>query len=214
RRAASLSLPMRDVGKSLRDRVDLLRRSEEEGGRVPGAGQERSPRPVRNRARVRDVASPHGPRFEVERHLDRRIGLDRFLERLDLASFERDARHAERDAVPEEDLGERLADDAANPPAKEALRRMLARRAASEVRVDDEDARALELRPIERMRAAGRALAVVGERVLPETSEGHGTKEASREDALGADVVAADGHRTTADGGDLADRAHTPTGSS
>ena len=46
------------------------------------------------------------------------------------------------DGVAEEDLRERLADDRADAATQDRLRRVLARRAAAEVRVDDQDRRA------------------------------------------------------------------------
>ena len=53
----------------------------------------------------------------------------------------RHARQAERDRIAEEDLRERLADDRAESPAADRLRRVLARRAAAEVGVDHQDRR-------------------------------------------------------------------------
>ncbi len=70
------------------------------------------------------------------------VALDRRLQRVDRRMVGREARHAQDRRVAEEDLRERLADDRLDAEPREALRRVLARRAAAEVAVDDEDARA------------------------------------------------------------------------
>ena len=64
----------------------------------------------------------------------------------------REARHAEHRRVAEEDLGERLADDRRDAEPRQPLRRVLARRSAAEVAVDDEDRRAGVARIVERVR--------------------------------------------------------------
>ena len=82
---------------------------------------------------------------------------------------------------------------ARNAGAREPLRRVLARRAAAEVRVDDEDRRAGVARIVERVLRVGGA--IVLEQVPLEPLERHGSQEARRHDAIGVDVVAAQRQR-------------------
>ena len=75
------------------------------------------------------------------------------------------------------------------PAACQALRRVLARRAAAEVAVHDQDRRAGVARVVERMRGIGGA--IVLEQVRLEPFEGDRAQKARRHDAIGVDVVAA-----------------------
>ena len=91
---------------------------------------------------------------------------------------------------------------------------MLARRAAAEIRVDDQQARIASRRVVERVlgAAARRFAAIVFEDVFLETIEGDGLQKPRRDDAIGVDVVAAQDERRAGDGGN-ARRAHAGTAS-
>ena len=75
--------------------------------------------------------------------VDQRLGraLDERLQRIDGDVVRRKTRNAQHGGIPEEDLGERLADDRGDPEASQALRRVLARGAAAEIPVHDEHRR-------------------------------------------------------------------------
>src|SRR5581483_12381316 len=77
--------------------------------------------------------------------------------------------------------------------ALQPLRRVLARRPAAEIPVDDKNRGAAVARVVERMRRVGRA--VVLEDVPLEAFERHRLQEARRHDAVGVDVVAAQRQR-------------------
>src|SRR5690606_8731909 len=101
------------------------------------------------------------------------------------------------------------------------LRCMLARRAAAEVAVDDEDRGAAVTLGGKGMRLAfGRTRRdVVLERVPLEALEGDHPQEASRDDAVGVDVVACQRDQASFDAGDSPRPAHaappsTDTGAS
>src|SRR6185436_20923741 len=113
------------------------------------------------------------------------------------------ARNSEGDAVAEENVGERLADDRLHAPAQHRLRRVLARRAATEVLVDDGDARALRLEArvvhdVLLLRSRGVEAHVI-EGVLSQAVEGDRLHEARRDDAIGIDIVAAQRNRLARD---------------
>src|SRR6185369_6200383 len=90
----------------------------------------------------------------------------------------------------------RLADHRLDAEARQPLRRVLARRPAAEVRVHHENRRVLVAHVAEGMRAAVGA-AVVREHVLREALEGDDLQVARRHDAVGVDVVAAEGNATS-----------------
>ena len=114
---------------------------------------------------------------------------------------------AERDRVAEEDLRERLADDGADPAAADRLRRVLARRAAAEIRVDDAGS--------PRRRSAGSengcgsppcasiCARSSSNRCSSRPSNEIDLQEARRDDAIGVDVVAGQRQRRAADLADL-----------
>src|SRR5262249_26370363 len=136
-----------------------------------------------------------------------RLALRALHQRGDGTLVDGDARDAERGAVPEEDLGERLADDGldALTPAHDRLRCVLARRAAAEGAVHEQDARAREARIVERVEAPARLLlrAIVLERVLAEAVEHDAAEKAGGDDAVGVDVVSAERHGRPRDRGAL-----------
>ena len=76
-----------------------------------------------------------------------------------------------------------------------SLGRVLARRPAAEVGVDEQDPRLRELGLVERVRAAFLLFgdAVVFEGVIAQAFERHRAEEASGDDAVGIDVVATNG---------------------
>ncbi len=150
-------------------------------------------------AAMRTIAG--GDDASVHACVDERVGraLDERLQRVDGGVIRRKARNAQHRRIPLEDLGERLADDRGDPEARQALRRVLARRAAAEVPVHDEDRRALVSGIVERVRGVGRA--VVFEQVLLEPFEGHGAQEPRRHDPIGVEVVAAERQAPTGDRG-------------
>jgi hypothetical protein len=133
---------------------------------------------------------------DVDRQLVLRIGFDGRQERLGIARRNGHTRHAERDRVAKEDFRERFADHRPNTPALKGLRRVLARRATSEVAIDDQDAGAGVTRVRKRMHLApfGQLLAIVLESVGLEPFEAHTLQEARRNDPIGIDVVAPQGH--------------------
>ena len=119
------------------------RAAEQLAGGVPRALDELRPGAVGHDDRVARVACRDAPRWQVEDELEPGLALAPRHQLGDRLGVDRDARDAERDAVAEEDLGERLADDRldARAPAHDRLRRVLARRAAAEVAVHEQDAR-------------------------------------------------------------------------
>ena len=123
--------------------------------------------------------------------------------------IDRQARHADGQRVAEEDLRERLADDGGDAPAAQPLRRVLARRSAAEVAVDDQDRGAGEARVVERMAAAlpRRGGAIVLEDVRLEPLEADRLQEAGRHDPVGVDVLPGDGHDGALEADDAGDRA-------
>src|SRR5262249_42744084 len=106
-------------------------------------------------------------------------------------------------AVAEEDLAVGPADDGADPPPHQSLRRVLARRPAPEVLTDHQHRGALVRRLVDRM--LGVLLARVLECVLAHTREGHLLEEASRveegsrDEGVGVDVVAGHGNAAAGD---------------
>ena len=122
--------------------------------------------PRRQRHRHPPVSALQLLRLEVDRDLDLRRLFDQRLQARDVRGGTGDARHAERHRVAEEDLGERLAHHRAKPPAPDRLRRVLARRAAAEVPVDDEDRRAAH--SADRRAGASRSAACLCDVVLEE----------------------------------------------
>ena len=114
---------------------------------------------------------------------------DERLQLLDRFAVGGDARKPEQDRVPLEDLRERLADDGANAVTHQPLRRVLARRSAAEVPVDDQHRGARVTRIAERMLRVG--FAVVFEEMLLEPVERDHPKIPGRHDPIGVDVVAA-----------------------
>ena len=121
---------------------------------------------------------------------------------------------ANRGRVAQEDLAERFTDESAEAAAAQRLRRMLARRAAAEIRVDDQQARIASHRVVERVlgAAACRFAAIVFEDVFVQTIEGDGFQKPRRDDAIRVDVVAAQDERRAGDDGN-ARRAHAGTAS-
>src|SRR5207249_10853079 len=98
------------------------------------------------------------------------------LQPLDILLRRAQTRDAEHDAVAEEDLAERAADDRADAPAHQRLRRMLARGAAAEVLAHHQHRRALVGRRVEWV--LGVLLARIFERVLTHRLERDGLEEA------------------------------------
>ena len=78
---------------------------------------------------------------------------------------------------------------------------MLARRAAAEIRVDDQQARVAPVRIVEWMPAAAarRFAPIVFEDVCIEAVEGDRLEKPRRDDAIGVDVVAAQDERLAGD---------------
>ena len=105
----------RHVRQARRDRLHFLEPIQQQAGRVPRAVEKRFARRRRER-RSRRVAPP------ATRACDRDRRRSRWPDRASTSCISasqcrgvrRHARHAERDGVAEEDLGERLADDRAN----------------------------------------------------------------------------------------------------
>ena len=101
------------------------------------------------------------------------------------------------DRVAEEDLRERLADERANAAPPDRLRRVLARGSAAEVRVDEQNRRAV----VARIRRTGDCRLCVGlraivlEEMLLEALERHRPQKPRRDDPIGVDVVAAQRQR-------------------
>src|SRR5262245_26381520 len=84
-----------------------------------------------------------------------------------IVTADREAGHAQRYRVAEEDFGKRLADNGPDAPALNRLGRVFARRAAPEIPVDDENARSSigRVRECVRLSTFGELLSVVFERV-------------------------------------------------
>ena len=144
---------------------------------------------------IAPAAGRHGVAADAHRQLETRVGLHGREQRLGILRAHREARHSQRDSISEKDFRKGLADDGANAPAPQRLRRMLARRSAAEIRVDDEDRGAGIPWIVERMpRIRG---AVVLEQVPLEPVERHGAKEARRHDAIGVELVAPRRQRPT-----------------
>ena len=116
---------------------------QEQSGRVPHAFEERG---LRGRRASSPVSSGRRPSPTVD--ADRSASLltvlllRKGLQRLDVMRLDREAGQPERDGVPEEDFRERLADHGADAVPHERLRRVLARGAAPEVLIDEQDRRA------------------------------------------------------------------------
>src|SRR5262245_442543 len=161
---------------------------------------------------ILDTAIGHGARRDVDDHLVGWIVLDGRHQARHVRFARGDAGHAERDAIAEEDVGERLADQPLYAPAQQRLRGVFARRPAAEVLVHDRDAwpLGLEARVVEdvSLRVALGVEALVIERRVAEAVEGHGLQVARRDDAVGIDVVATQRDRPAADLLDLHQRAH------
>src|SRR5262245_15591208 len=194
-------LPAREVGQGSRRARDVVPGAEELAGRVPGAIDELLPGGLRHRDREARVARRDAHRVQVEVHLEPGIGLAPRHQLADGGGVRGDAGDAERQAVAGEDLGERFTDDGldAAPAAHDRLRRVLARRSAAEVAIDEQDARVPETRVVERMHGARRRLlAVVLEGGGAQALEDDGAEKAGRDDAIGVDVVATDRDRRTA----------------
>ena len=138
--------------------------------------------------------APHASRhrLEVDRQLDRRDRASTSVISVSIASGAAETHgRPSINRVAEEDLRERLADDGADAPARDRLRRVLPGGSAPEVRVDDEDRRAPRA-PADRSGAAA-ALglrAIVLEQVILETFERDRPEKPRRNDAIGVDVVA------------------------
>ncbi len=103
------------------------------------------------------------------------------------------ARHADSDAVTEEDFGVAFGDDGADAPAFESLRSVFTARTATEVLVRNEDGAVLVSRIAERVNLAlsGEASDIVGKSVCAEAFERDALEEACRDDTVSVDVVAA-----------------------
>src|SRR5262249_5963566 len=123
-------------------------------------------------------------------HHDRLPGVaaDRALQPEHVVHGRGEAGNAEGDAVAEEDLRNRPADDRPDAPALEGLGSVLARRATAEVQPRHEDARPLVDLLIERV--LGVLFAGIFERVLPEPLERHSLEKTRRDDSVGVDVIA------------------------
>ncbi len=140
-------------------------------------------------------------RRQVNLNLHGRIVLHHLDQSVDRLGRRRHARQSERDRVAEEDLGERFADDRTDPAASDRLRRVLARRSAAEVRVDDEDRRPVVAgigKGVRRAPLRGDLSAIVDEEVLFEPLERDRLEIPRRNDAIGVDVVAGEGQRRAA----------------
>src|SRR5690606_22635208 len=123
------------------------------------------------------------------------------------------AGEADARRVAEEDLGEAAADHGAEAGTADRLRRVLAARAAAEVRAGDHHRGAGPRGVVERMAllAAVRRVPLVVEQRVAEAVEGHRLEEPGGHDAVGVDVVAGHGHRRAADAHDGLERAHATT---
>ena len=133
----------RDADVGQRDFASNSSNFEQQAGGVPTAVEERLARGGRQRRSGSDCPAAVTRIGSADR---RRLGRtdparpsSSALQRL---RRRRRARHSQRNRVPEEDLRERLPDHRANPATADRLRRVLARRAAAEVGVDEQDRRA------------------------------------------------------------------------
>src|SRR3954471_2365161 len=169
--------------------ADFVEVVEQHCRRVPLAGQ----KPVAQcrRKRGREGERSGGDRARREVRGDRRLrrGLDQRLQAFDVGAGRHEAGHPEHGGVALEDLRKRFTDHGANARPYEALRRVLARGPAAEVRVDDENRGAGEARIVERMARVGPA--IVLEQVALEAFERYRDEEPRRHDPVGVDVIAA-----------------------
>ena len=126
------------------------------------------------------------------------------MQLLDRAVVGGEAGQAKDRRVPEEDFRKRLADDRPNAPALQRLRRMLTRRSAAKISVDEQHGCVLVTRVRKRMQPAalGQLFPIVLEHVRFEPFEGHRLQEPGGDDPIGVDVMAAQRHRAA---GDLVD---------
>src|SRR5207245_504638 len=161
---------------------------------VPGLSRRRQPALVCRRAQR--TGGDH-PGIDARRDPEVWRVLDERLQPIDRLAFRREARNAEHRRVALKNLRERFADDAADPESREALRRVLARRPASEIAVHDEERRPRESRVAERMIRPRRA--IVFEQMPLEAFEGNGAEETRGHDPIRVDVVAAQRQPGTGD---------------
>ena len=97
------------------------------------------------------VAVEHSEALDIDANLSGWVGFDSGRQRGDVLSGGCEARDPEGGRVAEEDLGETLGNDRAESEAVERLRRVLARRPASEVRSGKQNTGSLEAFVIERV---------------------------------------------------------------
>ena len=120
---------------------------------------------------------------QIQGELDVRLGFRARNQAFDVRRRRGHARHPHHQRVAEEDLREGLADDRANPPAGDRLRRMLARRSAAKVCLREQQLRATVSRVVERMSRAtlGQLAPIVFEDVILEAVERDGLQNTSPE---------------------------------
>src|SRR5262245_25581083 len=195
--------PAREVGQRLRRTRDVVAGRQQLPRAVPRALDQLAVRAIRHGDREAGVAGGDASSGQIEDELEPGLSFTAAHQCGDRLGVGGDARNAERLAVAGENLRERLPDDrldSAAPP-HDRLRRVLARRAAPEVAVHQQDARRPEARIVERVHLPSslRLRAVVLERGRAEALEDHALQEAGGDDPIGVDVMTADRDRRAVD---------------
>src|SRR4029453_17169333 len=201
------SLPGVEIGHVRCRPCDLVPGRQQLSRGVPGALDQLPAHALGDDHRVTSAARGDPLPLQVEGALEPGLGLAALHQPGHHRRVDGDAGDAERLTVAGEDLGERLPDDGldAAAPAHDRLRRVLPRRAAAEVAVDEQYTRGTEAGIVERVQLAGgpHVRAVILEGGGAEALEDDAFEEPCRDDAVSVDVVTANGDRRSSDPGAL-----------